>query len=201
MPAPTIDDLVRAMTASPLGARAPVGVAGVLLLGWGARMVQLAVLLPGLVGGILLGVQIGRFGHLDGGVTAILAVVLALVGALACQLMERVAVRLCGAAVGAMLAWQGWLLVQHATGPWYVPTAGALVGGLVFPYIYELALKLLTALVGAACVAWAVGRPENGMLVLALAAAGVGLQVWLAKGGPAAPKGKAPGKKGRRKEE
>jgi hypothetical protein len=144
---------------------------------------------------------VGRVAHLDGGVTAILAVVLALAGAVACQLMERVAVRLCGAAVGAILAWQGWLLVQPGAGPWYVPAAGALVGALAFPYIYELALKLLTALVGAGCVAWAVGRPENGVLVLGLAAAGVGLQVWLAKGAPAAPKGKAAGKKGKRKGE
>ena len=55
--------------------------------------------------------------------------------------------------------------VQMFGAPIWVAAVSLLVGALVFPWVYEQLLKLLTPGVGAACVAWAVGMVDQPVLL------------------------------------
>ena len=52
-----------------------------------------------------------------------------------------------------------------------------LLGALVFPWVYDQLLKVLTPAVGAVLVAWAVGHPEHLALLGGLWFVGVVLQL------------------------
>jgi hypothetical protein len=65
-----------------------------------------------------------------------------------------------------------WPIVSAAALPWWAPVVAGIAVALVFPKIYHLMLKPVTALVGAELVAWAMGKPTNALLVLGLAFVG-----------------------------
>ena len=63
-----------------------------------------------------------------------------------------------GAAVSSMLP----------EAPLWVSVVGGVVGAVFFPWLYEAFVKVVTAAVGAVCLAWAVGMPDTAWLLGAL---------------------------------
>lgn len=159
---------------SLLDPRIAVIAVGILLLGWGARLYRLAIAAPGFVLGVFAGLEVAPTASLL--VQAGLALLLGLVGAGLLLFLERLAVALTGAVlVGGLVYAVGPLFV--ATLPWFAPLVGAAVGLLLFPSLYRLALKIITPLLGALCVAWAFGRPHDLLLIGGLCALGAVFQL------------------------
>lgn len=180
MPLPSPPGLGELMAQTPFAGRAPGLFLGVLLLGWGERLYRLFVLLPGMGLGAWLAASLRPALGLDLQATLVLGAVLAAVGALACHFLERWAVRLTGAMVGAGATVWAWPLISAERLPWWGPVAAGLVAALVFPRLWQWLLRPVTALFGAQLVAWAVGAPQDALLVLGLAFAGTVAQALLA---------------------
>lgn len=180
---PTVPSLQALLEGTPLAGRSLGLVAGVLLLGWGGRLYRLVVLLPGLLGGVWLAASVRPLLGMTNGGAVILGAVLAGLGALACHLVEGVAVRLVGAAIGVGVTVWVWPLFGQAGLPWYAPLVGGGLLALVFPRVWKLATVPLTALFGAQLVAWGVGHPTSAPLILGLTAVGTVAQVWLGRRG------------------
>ncbi len=146
----------------------------VLLLA-GARVYRLAVVLPGVAGGALLGLSLTAGAPTSWQLGA--AGSLALVGGVVFFLVERLAIALAGAFVagGAMhalgpLYWPGGE-------PWYADAAAVALGLLLFPRLYRALLPVITAALGALVVAWSVGQERDAALIGAMTAVGVVVQL------------------------
>ncbi len=191
-----MDMLPPALQPVLLDGRLPAMIAGIVFLAFGARVYGLVVVAPGIIGGLALGASVGQ---LVGGPLAVSVamVILALIGAVACQLFEKIALAIGGLGLGTWLAWMAWPLALRTAAPWWGLVGGGLVGALAFPRVYHLGLKPLTALVGAWAVAWAVRREQVPWVVLGLAAVGTGVQFWLGGGGGTPKSTKKPAKKER----
>ncbi len=155
--------------------RQAVALLGGALLLAGARVYRLAVVLPGVAGGALLGFSVAAGAPLSWQLGA--AACLALAGGALFYFVERLAIALAGAFVagGAMhalgpLYWPGGE-------PWYADAAAVALGLLLFPRLYRAALPLLTAALGALVVAWSVGREQDAVLIGAMAAVGLVVQL------------------------
>ncbi|MSQ00743.1 MAG: hypothetical protein EXR71_02495 [Myxococcales bacterium] len=173
-----------------LDGRLPALLVGIVLLGWGERIYGVLVVAPGVLAGVYLAAWAQPLFHFDAITLLVVTVALAAAGALLCHFVAAMAVRAAGAGLFAALAWFALPLAQSGPVPWWVPLVGAALGALVFPALYKIALRPLTALVGAWSIAWAVKHPGNPYVVLALAAAGTAVQVALAgtgRGGGDAP--------------
>ncbi len=194
MDLPTPPDPFQALL---MGGRLPALLVGIVLLGWGERLYRVLVVAPGVLAGVYLAAWLRGLFHLDTTGAIIATLVLAGAGALACHFVEGVAVRSAGAGLFAALAWLGTPLVHAGPVPWWAPVVAAVLGGVVFPMLYRVALRPLTALVGAWSVAWAVQRPDQVWLIGGLALAGTALQFALARtgGGDASEPKKKPKKK------
>lgn len=187
MPLPNVPDPVPTLL---FDGRLPALLTGIVLLGWGAKVYRLLVLAPGVLAGVYLGAALRDWLNLGGTNAMLLTVALAAGGALLCHFVEGVAIRVGGAALFGALAWFGWPLVQAGAVPWYVPLAALVLGAALFPRLYQLALRPITALVGAWSIAWAVHRPTTLWLVGGLALVGLALQYTLdrpAAGGDTSP--------------
>ena len=92
-------------------------------------------------------------------------------------LLERVAVALAGLMLGgglALVAWPMFAPFFAASGPnwpWWWPMAGSVLGLLVFPPLYDLAVRVVVPLLGRIALSAAVGQPGDLTWVLAPAAA------------------------------
>ena len=155
--------------------RQVVALAGGALLLAGARVYRLAVVLPGVAGGALLGFSVAGGAPPAWQLGA--AACLALVGGVLFYLVERLAIALAGALVagGAMhalgpLYWPGGE-------PWYADAAAVALGLLLFPRLYRALLPLITAALGALVVAWSVGRERDAVLIAAMTAVGFVVQL------------------------
>jgi hypothetical protein len=190
--------LKQGLPAELMDPRALAGLLGVLLLVAGSRFYRVAIIAPGFLAGVALA---DRFlSGLGGALPLVFAVLLGAGGALACHVAERVAVRLVGAVIiSGVVHAVAPLVFQRDTPWWWAPVAGAL-GLLLFPRLYERLLPLIGAVLGAICVAWAAGKPQEVGLIGALAAGGLVVQlVWRAvageaTGGNSGGKGKGKGK-------
>lgn len=155
---------------------AVVGVVGGALLVAGARLYRLALLTPGLVAGVLLGLQITDGASPE--IRLIAALSLGIIGAGLIMLAERFAIAMGGAFLVGGLANTVTPLLLPGEDAWYVPVAGAVLGMMIFPTLFRKLLFILTSLGGALCVAWAMGRPQDLFLVGGLWLAGTVIQ-WL----------------------
>ena len=162
-----------------VGLRGVAGVVGGLLLLAGARLYPLAIMAPGLLAGLALGLVLPP--EVDTPIRIVAALVVAVVGALLCRFVERVAVAGFGAVVTAGVGHLGYPLAMGEPSPIWVAPAAALVGLLLFPRAFKLLLIPLTALLGAMSVSVALGVQENLLAVGGLAAAGVVAQLLLRK--------------------
>ncbi len=172
-------------TTGPVPARLVAGLAGVVLLLAGTRAWRAAVALPGLLLGLGVALLVGTALALEPGPLAVLAAVLGLGGTLAALLVERLAVRVAGVLAGLGAAQVGWPLIASALSPgpgapghapWWIWPAAALVGGLLAPLAWRVALAPITAWIGAVVLVDATGAPPHPLLVAGLAAVGTLVQ-------------------------
>jgi hypothetical protein len=170
------------------------GLTGGLLLLAGGRLYRLAVVAPGVLGGVALALMLPQ--DLGPIVIALAAVLLAAVGALICNFLERVAVHVVGAVALAGLASVAWPPLLHEPAPWWGLLAGGALGILFFPRVFKALVKVLTALLGALVLAWSFGVLEDSvsrwgltvqpwMIVAALFAVGLIAQVVTGRRGKA----------------
>ena len=157
--------------------RVPVAALGLLLIGWGARLYRVAIVAPGFVAGVFIGLQLASGAELT--TRLIAGLTLGIIGGAILHFAERFAIAVTGALLIGGLANAIAPLVMGGPVPWYVPTAASLLGLLLFPSVYRALLKLITPLLGALCVAWALDRPQDVLLIGGLAAAGVIFQLVL----------------------
>ncbi len=155
-----------------------MGVVGGALLVAGSRLYKLALIAPGLAAGLLLGLEITAGAGPE--IRMVAGLCLGIIGAGVMLLVERLAISLGGAFLVGGLANAITPLVLPGQDAWYVPVAGAVVGLLIFPKMFRSLLFLFTALGGALCIAWAIGRPQDLPIIGGLWLAGTVIQ-WLTR--------------------
>lgn len=165
--------------AIPLGLRGLSGILGGLLMIAGARLYPLAIMAPGLLLGLGLGLALPE--TIDPSIRAIAAVAVAGFGALVCRFVERAAVAAFGAVVTGGLVHAAWPLVMGDATPWWGAAAGAVVGLLLFPRAFKALLIPLTALLGAIALGFALGVQDNLLAIGGMAAAGTIGQLLLSR--------------------
>ncbi len=153
--------------------RAVLALGGLLLLLWGPRLYRLALAVPGMLLGALVAPMLVD-GQQDPVLLAGVTLVLALAGALAVGLLEALALRVAGALLGGGLTAMAAPLALPAShwDPW-LPLAGALVGMLLLPPLFRVALRVALPGLGAIAIAQALGRPTDALLVVGLWGVGV----------------------------
>ncbi len=178
IPHASLDSLVKLAESTPLGVRGVAALTGVVLTVAGARLYRFAVLVPGLLVGVLLGAMLPT--SIDNGIRIGAMVVLAIVGAMVCFMVERVAVHAIGAIVVAGLVNAAWpMFSAGATAPWWGLAGGAVVGLFLFPSVFHLLLVLVTSLLGAITLAYAAGYSDNLLVVGGVTLVGLVLQTGL----------------------
>lgn len=158
-------------------------VAGVLLVVLGRHLYWLFVGVAGFAFGLLFGI---RFIHVGPEWLALLLGLLLGAGAaLLAVFFQKVAVGAVGFLGGGLLLllladaldWQlgGWV--------WLAALAAALVGALLTRALFEVALAVLSALLGASFIVRAAGweDPQASLFLLAIAGAGVAVQLLTAR--------------------
>jgi hypothetical protein len=155
-----------------------MGVVGGALLVAGSRLYRLALVAPGIAAGLLLGLEITAGASPE--IRMVAGLSLGVIGAGVLLLVERLAIALGGAFLLGGLANAVTPLVLPGQDAWYVPIAGAVVGLLIFPKLFRSLLFLFTALGGALCIAWAIGRPQDLPVIGGLWLAGTVIQ-WLTR--------------------
>ncbi|MED5369792.1 MAG: hypothetical protein VX899_02150 [Myxococcota bacterium] len=166
--------IVGAADQTALGFRGIVGLLGGLLALAGARLYKLSILAPGIVLGLFVGTLLP--GDIDAAIRAVVAVVLAGLGALLCRFVERAAVSVFGAVLTGGLAYTLYPLFQGEPSPWWLPAAAAGLGLLLFPKLFHALLRPLTAILGGLLVSVAVGQPGHPLVIGGVAAVGMVVQ-------------------------
>ncbi len=155
--------------------RVLVGLISAAVLLFGARMYRLVLVTPGIVVGVLVGLSVTQ--STAPGTQATAALCLGVLGAAVLFMVERLAVALVGAVIVAGLARAGMPYLLGAGLPWYVPAAAGVVGLFLMPSLLRGAIKVLTPLLGAVGVTWALGRPGDVLLLGGLAVFGALFQL------------------------
>lgn len=151
-----------------------VSLFGILLVISGTRFYRLVVMTPGIVVGIYSGVQltIGQNEEVQ-----LFAIVLgAVIGAVFSFLVEQLAIALLGALFGGAIVQWLFPIFWNIEIAWYWPVVGAVFGGMIIPPLFPRLLPLLTSIVGAGCLSWAMGRFEDIWLWGALTSFGFFVQ-------------------------
>lgn len=142
------------------------GLSGGLLLLAGGRLYKLAVVAPGVLGGVAGAMWIGETAGLAAPVVAVAALVLAIAGAILCRLLERLAVHAIGAIALAGVTQLAWpLAMDGQVAPWWGVLLGGALGLLLFPGIFKSLIRWITALLGSLMVAWSLGYHDNVWVV------------------------------------
>lgn len=180
---PEIKDLMQWMDPGQWGfgvldARTVVVFVGAALLVAGRRLYRLMVLSPGIVGGVLLTHHYAPAG--DDLTKLAITIAVGLIGALIMHLMEQTALRMLGAGIVVGLTIAVAPEVFGASVPWYLNYIAAAVGAVGFPMVYKRSLPLLTSLMGALALAWALGRETDVWMIAILTAVGAMIQTFLA---------------------
>ncbi len=153
-------------------------VAGVLLILAGGRLYRLMIVAPGFVAGVLLTTHYAPAGNdmLKMGII----VGVGLVGGLIMHIMEQTALRLVGVALMIGLAVAVAPEVFGRNVPWWLNYAAGVFGAVVFPMLYQRALPLITSLLGALAIAWALGRETDLWMIGILGFVGAVIQTFIA---------------------
>ena len=152
-------------------------VAGVLLMLAGGRLYRLMIVTPGFVAGVLLTTHYAPAGTDMMKVGIIVGV--GLVGALIMHLMEQTALRLIGVALMVGVATAVAPEVFGSQEPWWLNYAAGALGAVGFPIVYRRALPLITSLLGALAVAWALGRETDVWVIGILTVLGAMIQTFI----------------------
>jgi len=156
-----------------------VGLASIFFLVRGARWYRLALISPGVIAGGAAGVHLTEGMASEAQLLTICA--LAIVGGAILHFAERLAIALLGAMVLGGLSQTvaaAWLASEPH---WGIPVAGAAVGLVIFPRIYKALLPVITSILGALGLAWALDRPDDLLLIGGLSVAGSLAQIILAR--------------------
>jgi hypothetical protein len=153
-------------------------VIGVLLLVAGGRLYRLMLVAPGFVAGVLLTTHYAPAGSDMMKMGMIVGV--GLVGALIMHLMEQTALRVVGVALMVGLATAVAPEVFGKDEPWWLNYAAGALGAVGFPILYERALPLITSLLGALAVAWALGHETDIWMLAILTGVGAAFQTFVA---------------------
>ena len=164
-----------------LGLRVVAGVVGTALAVAGARFYSFAVMAPGILLGAVVGFALPD--TVEDPLKAIVAVAVAVFGALVCRFVERAAVASFGAVLSGGLVYTTWPHVMSTATPWWVAAIGALLGVFLFPRAFRALLKPLTAVLGALALGWALGLQDNLAVLGALAVVGTLVQFWSSRKG------------------
>lgn len=181
MPIPTervaeaTSTLVALAEATPLGVRGVAAVGGALLVVAGSRIYKLAVAAPGAILGILAATHL--LAGADEATKTIAAIAGAIVGAMLTGFVEKLATRLAGGLVGAFFADALWPVLQPTEMPIWAPAAGGLIGLILFPFVWKIALKFITPFLGALCIAYAAGHPHHPLIIGGLTVLGILIQL------------------------
>jgi hypothetical protein len=123
-----------------------------------------------------LGLQIG--GALGAGVA----------GGVVAMLVQSIALRSAGALIGGIGATVVFpLLSSQALPPWWLPLAGAVIGSLLLPRLFNAALSILSPILGAMCLSFALGLEQSHQLygIVAFSLLGFAMPYLLAAKAPA----------------
>ena len=152
-------------------------IAGVLLILAGGRLYRLMIVTPGFVAGVLLTTHYAPAGSDMMKMGIIVGV--GLVGALIMHLMEQTALRLIGVAlmVGVSTAVAPEVFGRNV--PWWLNYAAGALGAVGFPIVYKRALPIITSLLGALAVAWALGRETDVWVIGILTVLGAMIQTFI----------------------
>ncbi|MCB9762754.1 MAG: hypothetical protein H6739_23335 [Alphaproteobacteria bacterium] len=176
MDLPDLEQLTQLTHAVPRGVAVALG--GLLAVA-GARLYPVAIMAPGFAAGIGAAVLLPV--EMPPEARAVLAVVLGGIGALICRTVERMAIWGLGAIITGGATVAAWPVVMGQPAPWWGAAVGAAAGLLLFPALFKVALKPVTALAGAFIVANALDQGQNLWLIGGVAV--VGLLVQLGVGG------------------
>ncbi|NCG19700.1 MAG: hypothetical protein GWP91_11895 [Rhodobacterales bacterium] len=162
--------------------RVVVGLVGGLVLvagaRWYRRTLSLTAFAVGAIGAGLAANKVVTLLHLAEQQMMIVGLASAIGGATLAG-MTKFAHKIALAGLGALLGLTvgGAVVAQLAAVPPVTIVLATVLGALVFPWIYDQLLKVLTPAVGAVLVAWAVGHPEHLGLLGGLWFVGVALQI------------------------
>jgi len=151
----------------PWAVRVVVGVLGLVVLFWGARIYKPALVMAsfgvGAVGGVaVLDALSAPLPVLDRPEVLIVGALVAGAAVAAIALAaHKVALLGVGAVSGVALAGGIGALFPPGLFPWWGVLIGALVGAVAMPFLFPALLKIATPAVGAVLVAWALGRPAQ----------------------------------------
>lgn len=163
----------------PMLVRVLVGLLGGLLVVAGARWLRVGLGLAAFgVGAAGVGSALAALAPtLPAAAGPSVAIPAALLGGaallMAARLVERVAMLVAGGFTGLVV---GVALASWVGAPAWLALVGALAGALLFPWLWERLLRVVTAVAGAGMVAWAVGMPDHLGLIGGLAVFGVVVQ-------------------------
>jgi hypothetical protein len=164
-------ELVTRMDQTALGYRGIVGVIGGVLALAGARLYKFTVVAPGLLLGLLLASFIPDSVELA--LRAGAAVLLAGLFAYGCHALEQAAVRIFGGLLLGGMTWSVLPMFLGDASPWWAPAAAAGVGLLLFPKLFKVLLKPLTAVLGGVLIALAADLPGNPLIIGGVATVGM----------------------------
>ncbi|TNE87388.1 MAG: hypothetical protein EP330_18135 [Deltaproteobacteria bacterium] len=175
-----LDPLLQSAQDAPVAMRALVGAASGLMLLAGARVYEWALfgsaVLLGTVGGASLVVLVDQ--AVPGAATPVALAIGGLVGGALLLGLAKATHKAALVGVGGLLGAAGGSAVAAlAGGVWWAPLAGALVGAIALPFLFQTVLKIVTPGVGAVGIAWAVGMPEKLWLLGLLWVFGTGVQL------------------------
>lgn len=143
-----------------------ISLLGILVLVSGTRFYKFLVILPGVGAGVYLG-AILSFGQVEE-VQLFSMVLLGVLGIVGSLLLEKFAIALLGALLGGAVVQYLLPIFWTQRLEWYWATAGAVLGGMVIYPIFPTLLPLLSSIVGAYCLSWALERPTDYVLIGAL---------------------------------
>lgn len=149
--------------AAPIETRTAMGIMGALLLVWGSRSKRLVAAAPG----ALLGITVASMFLGDQSLLIQLGGALGagLAGAVAALLVQSIALRTIGALIGGIGATVIFPLISdQALPPWWLPLAGALLGSILLPRLFNAALSTLSPILGAMCLSFSLGLEESQQL-------------------------------------
>lgn len=125
--------------------------AGVLLLGWGYRLIRQVMVVAGLLMGAALGLEVCKAMGVTGGLTWVGIAVGSLLLAALMPMVRRAGVFLIGCGAG----WGMAVLIAGPPQEWMqylAPAAAALVGGIAILLLEKMLLIVATSYLGAVCV-------------------------------------------------
>jgi hypothetical protein len=167
----------------------PPVLVGLLLLTLGRKLYWLFVGAIGFVAGMSL--VTGATHRAPDLTVLVIALVVGLVGAVLALFLQRVAIAIAGFVGGAFLGVRLWdaFAASGRGDAWLPALVGGIVGAIVVFAIFNVALILISSLVGAAVVAQHLGLAGNvqGLVFVVLAILGIVIQSGLNRASPPRP--------------